>query len=133
MRDTSLNLPFFHSFFLSKCGGIVPLHLHTGYDSIIQTCLSPSPISSCPDSSPLFPHSALFRDLKWPRRLHTIFYPLNIILPTPRRANYSQINNVLNLFGIISGSFCLPLCRDRRGKAISTPGPTSNYVSNYLS
>lgn len=62
-----------------------------------------------------------------------IFHPLNILLPTPTCANYSQINNVPNLFGIISGSFCLPLCSDKREKAVSTPSPPSNYISNYLS
>lgn len=65
--------------------------------------------------------------------VHFILHPLNMTLATPRRVNYSQINNVPNLFGIISGSSRLPFCSDRRGKAVSTPGPTSNYTSNYLS
>lgn len=57
---------------------------------------------------------------------HFISHPLSIILPTPSITNYSQINNVPRLFGLISGSFCLHLCSDRRGKAVSTPASPSN-------
>lgn len=140
MRDTYINLPFFHSFILSFffCfvlsffQNVMACYLYmSAWDmTLLSRLLSAptlfyhalihhhcSPIFFCFQRSEMASGAADF-----------IFYPLNIVLLTLRRTNYSQINNVPNLFGIISGSFRLPLCSDRRGKAVSTPGPPSNYV-----
>lgn len=98
--------------------------------SIIQTFWVPWFISTVSTIWCCFQRSEMALEVT-----HLIFQPLNNLLPTTTCANYSQINNVPNLFGIISGSCCLPLCSDKRGKAISTPvqAPSSNYISNYLS
>lgn len=64
---------------------------------------------------------------------HSIFYPLSIIAATSSCTNYSQINNVPHLFGVICVSFWPPRCSDRKGKGHLKSKPPANYISNYLS
>lgn len=128
-RDIYLNsfvvLSFFHD--------ILPLHLHTGYDSYYPDFFQPR-LYFLSSRSPFccFQRSEMALEAA-----HFIFYPLNIILPTPRLANYSQINNVPNLFYIISGSFCpSAVTREERPSQLQAPHPITSVItcrSHFLS
>lgn len=84
--------------------------LYISCQNMSQTFFSCSPILSWPRSiTNVAPICCCFqRSEMASEAAHFIFYSFNILLPTLWCANYSQINNVPNLFGIISASFCLP-------------------------